>query len=329
MKTAKGVLHTCLEACQTTPCFRREDTGSKTYPRKLANTLGALRSPGVIFSGLLAAMLLEFIVAGPAIAETPALSIVFNTNSLTSAAYDQRIGWEFTVQTNILVTAWGLFDNGRGEFFENHAVQLWTNSPAIGFPLQGAGYYGGDRFTSENGYAWANVNLITLNPGSYVITADYLKNSRDVFPVDVESFSTDPHIHFVQPRMGGVRSDFPVQVQAGLNFFAPNFEFVVAPRLGITQATNSIIITWPAEPSFFVLKGATAVKAWYWQAITDGISGNASNQTLTLPRDSVGTMQFFRLVWPDWPRGVNPRPCFSNSNFDEYQPSTAGGRPGL
>jgi hypothetical protein len=83
-------------------------------------------------------------------------------------------------------------------------------------------------------------------------------------------------------------------------------EFVIAPppALFLQEATNSVIIAWPTEPKVFVLQTTTNLNAANWQRITNGINGNALYQTLILPRDSLDSAQFFRLVWPEGPSGV-------------------------
>jgi len=77
------------------------------------------------------------------------------------------------------------------------------------------------------------------------------------------------------------------------------------PQLVVEPGTNSVVITWPTHPTVFVLRSASSLRPPNWQTVTNGIAGNNLYQTLTLPRDSLETMQFFRLVWPDGVSGVN------------------------
>jgi hypothetical protein len=83
------------------------------------------------------------------------------------------------------------------------------------------------------------------------------------------------------------------------------FSMFPIPQLAATQTTNSVLLTWPTQPTVFVLQGSASLKPPNWQTITNGITGNALNQTLTLPRASLGSKQFFRLVWPSGPSGGN------------------------
>jgi hypothetical protein len=83
------------------------------------------------------------------------------------------------------------------------------------------------------------------------------------------------------------------------------FEVFPIPQLAVTQTTNALVVTWPTQPTVFVFQGATNLTAANWKTITNGITGNFTFQTLTLPRDSLASVEFFRLVWPSGPSGGN------------------------
>ena len=75
------------------------------------------------------------------------------------------------------------------------------------------------------------------------------------------------------------------------------FEMWPTPKLTITQTTNSFVITWPAEPQAFVFQTADSLKpSSVWQTITNGIGGDASVRSYTVPLDTGRSVQFFRLV---------------------------------
>jgi hypothetical protein len=100
----------------------------------------------------------------------------------------------------------------------------------------------------------------------------------------------------------------PVEAGTGMGFIGGLVtEFVIAPppALWIQEGTNSVLIAWPTQPTVFVLQRTSSLKPANWQTITNGVTGNSTFQTLTLPRDSLGTQQFFRLVWESGPPGVN------------------------
>ena len=83
------------------------------------------------------------------------------------------------------------------------------------------------------------------------------------------------------------------------------FEFFPVPQLTNRLDTNAVIVTWATYPKVFVPQSTTNLNSANWVPITNEISGNETFQTLTLPRDSLGSMQFFRLVWPEGASGVN------------------------
>ena len=75
------------------------------------------------------------------------------------------------------------------------------------------------------------------------------------------------------------------------------FQFFPVPQLTNRMSTNAVVVTWPTHPSVFVLQGAISLTAPDWRPITNGFTTGALYHTLTLPRESLGTRQFFRLAW--------------------------------
>jgi hypothetical protein len=83
------------------------------------------------------------------------------------------------------------------------------------------------------------------------------------------------------------------------------FDIFPFPRLTNALDTNSLLVTWPTQPSVFRLQSTLSLNPATWKPVTNGITGNSTQQTLTLPRDSLGSEQFFRLVWSSGPSGGN------------------------
>ena len=79
------------------------------------------------------------------------------------------------------------------------------------------------------------------------------------------------------------------------------FEFQPIPQLTIDPNANSAVITWPAEPSVFVLQSSESLAPAAWQTMTNGIGGDTMIRSFTVSQASSGPNQFFRLVWESGP----------------------------
>ena len=78
-----------------------------------------------------------------------------------------------------------------------------------------------------------------------------------------------------------------------LFYFWPNAE------LSVRLQTNSVVLTWPANPDFLLLETSQNVAPQaQWQTITTGIVQNGPAKTLTIPIESAGKEAYFRLVSP-------------------------------
>ncbi len=74
-------------------------------------------------------------------------------------------------------------------------------------------------------------------------------------------------------------------------FFWPN------PKLHIQQQTNSLNLSWPANPSSFIFQTSqNLAPQTQWQAVTTGIVTSNVVNTYTIPLDSAGPAAYFRLV---------------------------------
>jgi hypothetical protein len=77
------------------------------------------------------------------------------------------------------------------------------------------------------------------------------------------------------------------------------FQITPVPSLTAVIKTNSIVITWPANPDAFVLERADALlPQTTWQPITGGYVYDELRTTkiYTIPLDSAGTSGYFRLT---------------------------------
>jgi hypothetical protein len=71
------------------------------------------------------------------------------------------------------------------------------------------------------------------------------------------------------------------------------------PQLSIQLQTNSLVLSWPADPGSFLLQTITnLVPQPQWQTITNGIEQNGSTKSFAVPVTSAGKEGYFRLVSP-------------------------------
>ena len=77
------------------------------------------------------------------------------------------------------------------------------------------------------------------------------------------------------------------------------FEIWPNPMLNVELQTNSLVLSWPANPDSFLLQTSTnLVPQSQWQTITSGIMQNGSTKSFAVPVTSAGKEGYFRLVSP-------------------------------
>jgi hypothetical protein len=80
------------------------------------------------------------------------------------------------------------------------------------------------------------------------------------------------------------------------------FQFDPIPVLTNSLTTNAVVITWPVQPTIFVLQWVDRLNTNVnWQGYTNETGGNGLYHVLTLPRDSLDQARFFRLLCPSCP----------------------------
>ena len=77
--------------------------------------------------------------------------------------------------------------------------------------------------------------------------------------------------------------------------FAPAIDVVNVPQLGITNQSGSLSLTWPAEPSGFILESSGSLSPANWVPVSD--SPTLINDQYVLSISITETNQFFRLQY--------------------------------
>ena len=135
------------------------------------------------------------------------------------------LGWQFTVNTAIDVTALGVFDSGQDGLVESHDVGIWDSTCNL---LVSATVQSGTTDPLTDQFRYVDVSTTLLNPGVYNIGAVWLDGSDfNTFPGDVNNFATIPDITFNSPAYigGGTLAD-PTNNDVGTlpSYFGPNFK---------------------------------------------------------------------------------------------------------
>jgi len=80
------------------------------------------------------------------------------------------------------------------------------------------------------------------------------------------------------------------------------FQFDPIPSLTNSLTTNAVVISWPVQPTIFVLQWTDRLGTNPdWQPYTNSIAGGGLYHILTLPRDSLDGNRYFRLACPSCP----------------------------
>lgn len=150
-----------------------------------------------------------------AVAFTP---VAANTANLGINRYS--LGYEFTVNSPILVTALGYFASPN--LSEDHDVAIFNSS---GNPIASYLVTGGSALTSN--FRYEGISGPTLMPGqTYVIAGT--SGLIDRYTYDPTSFSTDPAVTIGRNLFSASPFlIFPIVTQGALTagYFGPNFQF--------------------------------------------------------------------------------------------------------
>lgn len=179
----------------------------------------------------------------PASAQTPVLSLSSDGGVLSG--YDGTLGWEFTVNSTVNLTAFGFFNDG-GAISTSHQVGLWDTSGN----LLTSGTVGPSASDTTIGlFDYSTTAPYTLQAGTtYVIGA--LLSSSDAYYVDPSSIGPDPSISWVQGQYdtnGAAALTFPQTALdpafgEGYAFFGPSFEVASLAPPGVPEPTSLIAV---------------------------------------------------------------------------------------
>lgn len=158
-------------------------------------------------------------VAAPAVTLT-------NTSGLTLTNPPFTLGWSFTVNADITVTALGLFDGNQDGLTDRHDIGLWNSIGALlASTTLGAGTAA--PLTNQFRYATLLSDVDLIAGESYRIGALYLTSNDDVvIPSETTGLATPSQISFgaATYAIGNSLTD-PVLSFGGQGYFGANFLF--------------------------------------------------------------------------------------------------------
>lgn len=177
----------------------------------------------VVSRGLLGLVALAALgIAASARADSPALS--FSTDGGYINGFTGTLGWQFAVNTDVTLTAFGFYNNG-GPIATSHEVGLWDLSGN----LLASGTVGpSGTGTTVGFFDYSPTTSYLLKAGtSYVIGTNL--TADDFFYYAPSSVTTDPRLSYVQEQydVNGTSSlSFPQTsdfLANGYGYFGPNF----------------------------------------------------------------------------------------------------------
>jgi hypothetical protein len=146
------------------------------------------------------------------------------------------LGFQFRVQSDITVTALGVFDYLGDGFVTPHSIGIWTL--AGGAPIATCTVPAGNAGSLVGQFRYVNTPGITLSANTeYIIGASELYGTaNDIYAgsVSVQDFSTSSEIAFLGFRGAGEEAGlvFPTRQFDALSptTFGANFQFVTVPE---------------------------------------------------------------------------------------------------
>jgi hypothetical protein len=162
------------------------------------------------------------LVALPSFADTPAITITNLSGDLLGNG-PFTLGWEFTANQNMTVTALGVFDGNQDGLVENHPVGIWDSAGnLVGSTVVGAGTV--DPLTNQFRYSSVSFNLVAGE--TYEIGAIWNSLTDDLILNGVATgFADSPGVTFIQNSFiaGGTLSDPINHADTQPAYFGPNF----------------------------------------------------------------------------------------------------------
>jgi hypothetical protein len=159
------------------------------------------------------------------------VAVTFNDTSGESLGNGPfTLGFQFTVNSTITVTALGAFDSGLDGLVESHDVGIWLTGGAL---QTSATVDSGTADPLINQFRYKPVSPVTLTPGTYDIGAEWEDGSDpNTFPGDIGTdFATAPQITFLNNSYAGAGtlSDPTNEDSTSPAYFGPNFTFTTVP----------------------------------------------------------------------------------------------------
>lgn len=179
---------------------------------------------------LTAAATAALLVAGPAMAGTPAVT-VDNTTGLGLGNPSFTLGWSFTTNNAIVVDELGLFDDSQDGLAERHELGLWDSGGSL---LASATIGAGTSGTLINQFRYIDIADVLLAAGQTYFIGALFTSGADalLFPnINVSGMATIAEIDFGSATYAaGATLDRPTLDAGPEGYFGPNFTTAAVPE---------------------------------------------------------------------------------------------------
>jgi len=154
------------------------------------------------------------------------IAITTSPDNVATNTGTWTLGWSFSVNSSINVTALGAFDAGSDGLNVAHDVGIWDVSGNL---LASATVPSGTAGVLDSGYRFVSISPLSLSAGStYYVGAVYFVNDNDGWLYDPITLATAPQITYLSREFeySGGSLVFPDIASAGTTgYFGGNFEF--------------------------------------------------------------------------------------------------------
>jgi hypothetical protein len=148
-------------------------------------------------------------------------------STLTNPSF--TLGFKFNVNSPIVVTSLGLFDDLQNGLAESHALGLWNSS---GTRRASTTVGSGTSGTLVNRFRYVGISNVPLTPGTYQIRALFTTGADPlIFPGYASGFQTAPQLSFLNTAfaLGGTLTNPTSSPGNDPGYFGPNFQFSAVP----------------------------------------------------------------------------------------------------